>query len=96
MRIYSDIATRKTYVERWGASTKHPDSIHCFDDHESSPYVKRGTPWDIYQWLLECAVDVAFPPHLVFNIEHVQLLMRQYVVACDGDLDAWELFKAGI
>lgn len=95
MRIYSNIKTHETICERWGASTKHPDAQFYFSKHETSYCVERATPWDLYQWLIECACDCAFPFQIPHNIKCVNELMRQYCIAVDGNADAWDFITAG-
>ena len=60
-RMYSDIATKTTYIEAWGASTKHPDIVHT---------VKHDNPlgWlpmtDLIQCFLRAASETMFPFHM--------------------------------
>lgn len=53
--------------EIWGASTKHPDSIFHMEDFKVASWVDKNNPEDmklqVFQWLLECASRMIFPPH---------------------------------
>lgn len=48
--------------ELWGASTKHPDSIHRMNSDKR--YIKSGLYdddiYEVYQWLLYIASDLRF------------------------------------
>lgn len=60
-KLYSDIETRETFLELWGASTKHPDSVFRFSNFQLSEWFE---PEDqILPWLLECASKMNFPFH---------------------------------
>ena len=67
MILYSDVETKKTYVEFWGASTKHPDSKHCYQyDVEDKKFIESpwsGIEWNILQWLIYVASKMNF----IFN-----------------------------
>ena len=59
--LYSDIKTHETYLELWGGSTKHPDSVFYFSDFHLSEFFE---PEDqIVPWLFECASKMNFPFH---------------------------------
>ena len=63
MFLYSDIKNHKTYLEMWGASTKHPDCRFCFDDFKmpecwDKPDIDRNNPIFVYQWMIQCAADM--------------------------------------
>lgn len=60
-KLYSDIETRETFLELWGASTKHPDSVFRFSNFQLSEWFE---PEDqMIQWILECASKMNFPYH---------------------------------
>ena len=54
-------------LELWGASTKHPDSVFNMEDFEMAFWVDKNDQEQIdgqvFQWLLECASKLTFPPH---------------------------------
>lgn len=63
--IYSNIETKETYIELWGASTKHPDVSYCFSKYQEK---YNHCSWLenvslIYQWILECASLLSIPYH---------------------------------
>ena len=71
IKLFSDIKTRKTILELWGASTKHYDSRFKYNREDELP---KG--WDttesteeelygldaifIYGWLLKCASSLTW------------------------------------
>ena len=64
--LYSDIKTKDTCLELWGASTKHPDCYFSMNWHCENGKFKKNTLWqdnmfDLYQWLLYIASCVTFP-----------------------------------
>lgn len=70
--FYSDIKTKDTILELWGASTKHPDTSFCF-----SAYKDRCAwltdEWLIFQWLVHCASRLSFPSSTLQVVEFAQL-----------------------
>ncbi|MBO7733625.1 MAG: hypothetical protein J6S67_13765 [Methanobrevibacter sp.] len=51
-------------LECWGSSSKHPDSKFYLKDFNKSPLVDdEQNIFNIYQWLIECASKMSFPPH---------------------------------
>lgn len=54
-------------LELWAASTKHPDSVFHMEDFEMAFWVDKNDPQQVdgqvFQWLLECASKLTFPPH---------------------------------
>lgn len=69
MILYSDIETKKTFVEFWGASTKHPDTIHCYQyDIENGKFIEsnfQDIEWNILQWLMYVASQKTFIFHAI-------------------------------
>lgn len=63
-QLYSNIDTKDTYFEMWGASTKHPDVMYRFSDFVKSDYVSDDA-WNIAPWIFECASKLSFPCHSV-------------------------------
>lgn len=61
IKLYSNVKTKDTILELWGASTKHPDSRFFFSKFEKSLWVDDHQ--QIFQWLLECASKLNFPFH---------------------------------
>ena len=66
IKIYKN--DENNYVlELWGASTKHPDSIFHMEDFEMAFWVDKNdehmVKGQVFQWLLECASKLTFPPH---------------------------------
>ena len=59
--LYSNINTKDTILECWGASTKHPDSSFRFSNFEKTPFFSEQS--QIFQWLLECASKFTWPIH---------------------------------
>ena len=59
--MYSDIATKKTYIEVWGASTKHPDIIHNVVHNNPLGWLPMT---DLIQCLLKAASETMFPFHM--------------------------------
>lgn len=64
MLIYSNIKNKKTYVEWWGGSTKHPDVQRCYqDDVEKERFTPNeflGDEYSVFQWLVMCCSDLSF------------------------------------
>lgn len=54
--------------ELWGGSTKHPDSVFHFEDFHKVDYISDDN--QIFQWLLECASKLTFPPHAKELVEY--------------------------
>ena len=59
--LYSNVKTKDTILELWGASTKHPDGRFNFKNFKKSIWVDEEH--QIFQWLLECASKLNFPCH---------------------------------
>ena len=59
--LYSSIDNHETYLELWGSSTKHPDSLFRFSNFKTVEFVDLDC--QIFQWLLECASKLNFPFH---------------------------------
>ncbi len=70
--FYSNIETKDTVLELWGASTKHPDVSFSF-----SAYKDRcewlTNEWLIFQWLVYCASKLSFPSTTLQVVEFAQL-----------------------
>lgn len=62
--LYSDIKTKDTIMELWGASTKHPDSVWYFSDFKKCEWVAEYN--QILQWVLEIASRLTLPEHAYF------------------------------
>jgi len=58
--FYSDIKSKDTILECWGASTKHPDCFFRFSNYKDRCDWLNETAL-IYQWLLNCASRMNFP-----------------------------------
>jgi hypothetical protein len=54
-------------LELWGGSTKHPDSVYHMKDFKIADWVDKNDEemvrGQVFQWLLECASKLNFPPH---------------------------------
>lgn len=63
--LFSNIKTHETILELWGASTKHPDSRFYFSNFELPKWAveEEAKYLQVFQWLLECASKLNFPPH---------------------------------
>ena len=61
IKLYSDIETKDTILELWGASTKHPDSRFRFSDFQKTGFFDPRT--EVFQWLLECASKLTWACH---------------------------------
>lgn len=66
-RLYSRIDNHETYLECWGASTKHPDSMYRFSEFEKSDFMSDEE--SIFQWILECASKKTWAFHM-FKLLH--------------------------
>lgn len=60
-KLYSDIKTHETFLELWGASTKHPDSKFNFKNFKTVEWI--DPQFQIIPWIFECASKMSFPPH---------------------------------
>jgi hypothetical protein len=65
MLIYSNIASKRTYVEWWGGSTKHPDVRNCYQDDvadgkftENKFFIEDG--YNVFQWLVMRCSELTF------------------------------------
>ena len=76
MILYSDVTTRKTYVEFWGASTKHPDSRNCYQyDIEDKKFIEspfQHIEWNILQWLMYVASIKTFVFHAMELLDDIK------------------------
>ena len=59
--LYSNIETKDTILDCWGASTKHPDSRFRFSNFEKTPFFSETS--QVFQWLLECASKMTWEIH---------------------------------
>lgn len=71
-KLYSRIDTRDTYLELWGASTKHPDLIYRFSDFKLSEWVPSYR--QLFQWILECASKSNFPIHARWLVDYALVI----------------------
>lgn len=79
IKFYSSIDTKDTYLELWGASTKHPDVMYRFSDYEDrAEWIYEE--WLVYQWLIYCASRLSFPST---TAEIVEFAQRYYQTLCD-------------
>lgn len=82
MILYSRLDNKKTYVEFWGASTKHPDSMHCYqDDVEIGKYIPNEYQMEagnIFQWLMYVASMKTWFAHAREVIEDILDLDNDY------------------
>lgn len=62
-RLYSDIESRETYFEAWGASTKHPDSMYCFSDYSNKSNLDESFDFNYLQWLSYIASNCLWSFH---------------------------------
>ena len=64
LNLYTRISDKRTYLEIWGASTKHPDVIRCLEDDIESGKFNFNQFTDevgnVFQWLLHVASDMTF------------------------------------
>ena len=99
MKLYSNLEDRKTYVEFWGASTKHPDAIHCLqDDIEKEKFTpffpdaknfgeKKGLYLcDLIQWLFYIASIKTWVFHAVPVAEIAIEWYTEYGGNAKGDI----------
>lgn len=70
--IYSDIKTHETYIESWGASTKHPDIMRKVEKGQFSDDI---TLYDIAQALLSLGADMLFPFHIRKFVDTAQIVL---------------------
>ena len=61
IKLYSNLETHDTYLELWGASTKHPDSVFQFSNFKKTELLPDEV--QIFQWILECASKLTWPFH---------------------------------
>ena len=61
--LYSDISSKETVLELWGASTKHPDTVFHYSDFNKSLWADAQA--QIIPWVLECASKLSFPYHSI-------------------------------
>lgn len=59
--IYSDLVGN-IFLETWGTSTKHPDSIYDFQTFKESWAMDEIE--NIYCWVLSLATETLFFPHV--------------------------------
>ena len=65
MKLYSDVRTKETYLEFWGASTKHPDVVFKLStalkngDVLQSPIVDN-IDYTVIQWVIWCFSTLSF------------------------------------
>ena len=66
-KLYTSLTNKRTYLEIWGASTKHPDQVRCFEsDCESKKFINNeyfSVEDNIFQWLLYIASGEFIPFH---------------------------------
>lgn len=67
IKLYSNIKTKETRLELWGASTKHPDSVFIYNREKESPKewlnaedLNKLDAILIYGWLLKCAGNLTW------------------------------------
>ena len=70
--IYSNIRTRETYIESWGASTKHADIVRKVEKGQFSDEVGL---YDIAQALLSLGADMYFPFHIRKYVDTAQIVL---------------------
>lgn len=61
MKLYSRLSDHETILELWGGSSKHPDCVYKYSDFLQVNYFPPEE--QIFQWILECASHLTFPPH---------------------------------
>jgi len=65
MKIYSNLETKDTIFEVWGASTKHPDERRFLQrDKENGkfyPSIFINSPdYECFQWVAQCISEMNF------------------------------------
>lgn len=85
MILYSRLDNKKTYVEFWGASTKHPDSINCYQsDIEAGEYIPnefQGDECNIMQWLMYVASIKTWIFHAVDTIRDLMVIHDDWLAS---------------
>jgi len=80
MKLYSNIKTHETIVEFWGASTKHPDSMNCYqDDVKNGKYIPneyQDEEYNILQWLMYVASMKTWCFHALECISEVLTIVK--------------------
>lgn len=87
-KFYSDIETKETKLELWGASTKHPDSVFVYNREKESPKgwlncveLDKLDAILIYGWLLNCAGSLTWWFHqrdlVDFANEYYEQVLRK-------------------
>ena len=68
MKLYSDIASKETYIELWGGSTKHPDCVYKLSDYINNQIAETyRNAYEtaeiglILQWVLYVASTMLMP-----------------------------------
>ena len=65
MKVYSNIKTKETYFEVWGASTKHPDVRRNLQSDKENEKFFSSTfitcpEYECFQWLAQCISELNF------------------------------------
>lgn len=76
MIVYSDIKTKNTYFEIWGASTKHPDVRRVLQgDKERGDFIPSTfitcPEYECFQWLVQCISELNWG-----TLDHLKDLME--------------------
>lgn len=81
--LYSSVETKETYLELWGASTKHPDLRFCFSEYND--FIKNDEdfhqailPGYIYQWTLWVASKLIFPQSSFYMVKYFSEIYEAY------------------
>lgn len=74
-KLYSDISNHETYLECWGASTKHPDSMFRLSNFKQSPYMEIEDV--IFQWALECCSKKLWSFHMYDMLHWIESIYKR-------------------
>lgn len=91
-KLYSRVSDKETILELWGASTKHPDSVYHYSDFAKSDLLPEWHPMQIFQWILECASKLSFPPHAISLASWDCEILKNWMCAKNGNDKAWKLY----
>ena len=74
-KLYSRLDNKETYLECWGASTKHPDTMFVLSDFDKSMFMDIEDI--IFQWVLECASKKAWAFHMYEMLNWIESIWRR-------------------
>lgn len=100
VKLVKDENNNIVSLELWGASTKHPDSVFYLKDFNKSYMVEsEQCAWNIYQWLIECASKLSFPPHTFKLVSYANDYIINYIMesdSCDREEATETLYKLAL